>query len=144
MLSERQNIIDVLNSEEGSIIRLFKSTSTIEYERLLEKFIRNKTKLGNVYFTEFGPETSQFKNEIEAEDQFYVPIYDIVDTSIKSDSNLFGQPNSKIDAEDTYQNVFVPDMYENPIDFCQINVGKYVYTYMATRNTDKDPYMYQS
>ena len=101
ILNERQNIIDVLNSEEGSVIRLFKSISTLEYERLLKKFNRDKIHLGNVYFTEFGPETSQFKNELEAGDQFYVPIYDIVDTSIKSDSNLFTR-NNKIDAEDTY------------------------------------------
>ena len=97
-----------------------------------------------MYFAEFGPQNTQFKNNIIVEEQPYSPIYDIIDASIKSDAKFPGHPNDRIDSEDTYQNVFVPAMHENPIDFCQINVGKYVYTYMATRNTDKDPYMYQS
>ena len=120
---------------------------TEEFRRRLAEFNRKTISLGNTFFTEFSPWSSQFKNGFDVSSssdytQFY-PLYDIMDTSVKSRTNL-NYRNEKIDSEDAYQNVFVPDMNENPVGFCQINNGKLVYTYMATSNMDRDPYMYSS
>ena len=121
LLNERQDFIETLDPESGEIIRLFKSINTDEFKNKLREFNRKRIRLGNTYFSEFSPRDSQFKNDFDARGDVdftdFTPMYDIVDTSIKSLTDIEKQ-NTRIDAEDTYQNVFAPDMKQNPIDFC--------------------------
>lgn len=102
---------------------------------------------GNVFVTEYADTKTQYKNlvQLSSDDEQYrlYPIYDIKDVSIKSAVDIFYQ-NKEIDAEDTYQNIYMPDMQEYPVDFCQINTDSQAFTYMLSKPVEKDPYMYRS
>lgn len=98
--------------------------------------------------SEFGPRSSQLKNlfsvtPTNSSTVDYYPMYDIVDMSIKSQTNL-GYKNKNINAEDTYQNIFAPKMESQPVGFVQYDVGALVDTFMLTKDTENDPYIFYS
>jgi len=92
---------------------------------------------------EFGTESTQEKNLFSNSIKQYVPIYDIIDVKVKSADDVNFR-NSSVNAEDTYVNVYLPQMNKNPIGFCQYNSGQLANTMMLTEPMSYEPFMFES
>lgn len=100
-----------------------------------------------IFFSEFGPLNTQFKNDFISISGYnnvqYTPMYDIEDASIKQNDDI-GYKNSNINAENTFVNIYAPDMDGSPMGLVHIQNGQYGYTYTVTQPSMKEPYIIDS
>ncbi len=97
--------------------------------------------LNQSYVVEFANDP---KNKIDIQNRFaFTPMYDIKDVMFRFNSDVDRtNPNQVI--EGTRRNIFLPDMEAHPVGFCQQVANGKTNTFIATKPTTNDVYMYQS
>lgn len=113
------------------------SNDTNEYFQKIQEFNNKRNIINNTYIGECFQ--SNNKNIFTIKNNTYIPIYDIKDVSIKSAQNIFYK-NTKIDADDTYMNIYAPEFTSNPVEFCQVNYGSIGDTFLLTPSTNLNTY----
>lgn len=117
------------------------SNDNLEYDREISKFNSNRITLNNTYIGEFSQKDN--KNIFNISNTQYIPMYNMIDVSIKSSYDTFYQ-NLDVDSDDTYTNIYTPDLLSNPIQFCQVNYETIGNTFMLTPTTKYDVYKLES
>lgn len=132
-----------ITTEDEVSVRLFKEEDTEESIEKIRIFTESQTRNGVVLLGEYGDESTQIKNVVNNDETNFLPLYDIADVKIKSLDDV-NYKNNRINAEDTYVNVFLPQMKSQPLGFCQYSSGQLVDTVMLTEPMTQEPLMFSS
>jgi hypothetical protein len=106
---------NVLYNLDNNTIKVTLSNDNEIFDNSILKFNRNRITINNTYVSDFFQKDN--KNIFNVSDIQYTPMYNMIDMSIKSSYDIFYR-NTEVDAEDTYTNVYAPDISSNPIQFC--------------------------
>lgn len=142
ILNEQQDLFQETDSQKKDYIRLFLSCCTDEMKEKIYKF--NESRL-HTNMTFLADNTSNDKNNLTCNGVKIYPLYDIKDVSLKR-LGASTQQNLSITKTDRHHNVYVPDLLDEPLGFCQSNADKGYLNdvVLLTPGTSKAPYFLRS
>lgn len=133
ILNEQQPHFHEIDPEKNIVVRLDKDY-TNEYLRKLSAFNANANQTQTLV-VEYMHNDGHIKNKLSGEQRdFYCPIYDVKDVTIKSCNKT--DVNANIKKIDQYVDMYMPNMYQNPLDFCQVRDNAYLITRPTIENID--------